>query len=223
VVVHTLSRSAFEALRTEQHPVAWELERLACHSLAARMHELAEELAELGRRSHLVEILPGPLSVGRPLPSTPAKISSVLLETPGFAKADPGWLASVAAEMEVRRWQAGEHLTTVGHGAMGFVVVVSGEIERFAAVEPTRGVRLAVWGPGAMVGVAGLVDPRPMRGFVLAASDVVALVAPESQFKRWLQSQSDQGSWFRTAVVQDLSHQVTNANATQSVLHLLQR
>lgn len=221
VVYHRLRRPAWDELRRRHHPLVWEIEKRTCKSLAARLHTLADEIATLGAKSQLVEILPGPLSVGAPLPSTPGRVAKMLAATPGFSYGDEAWLASMAADLEVRAWKQGEHLSTAAHAPLGFVLVAMGEIERFAAAEPTRGVRLAVWGPGAMAGLATLVDPRPIRGFVVATAHTTALVATTATFRRWLSADSDRGSAFRTAVIKDLANQVTNANATQSMLHLL--
>jgi CRP-like cAMP-binding protein len=223
VLYHRLRRASYERLRDRHHPAAWELEKRACRALASRLHELADEIAERGRHSSLVEIVVGPLSVGKPLPSTPGKIASTLATVPGFEDGDPAWLSAMAADLQVRSWQRGDHLSTVSHGPMGLVLVASGEIERFAATEPTRGVRVAVWGPGAMAGLATLIDPRPIRGFVIASSNVTGLVAQQSVFQRWFNADSDRGSRFRAIVLRGLGDQVTNANATQSVLHLLGR
>jgi CRP-like cAMP-binding protein len=223
VVYHRLRRTSYEQLRDAHHPAAWELEKRACRALASRLHELATEIADRARGSALVEIVVGPLNVGRPLPSTPGKVATTLSRIPGFENADPTWLAAMAPEFTVRNWQPGDHLSTLGHGPMGLVLIASGEIERFAATEATRGVRLAVWGAGAMAGLATLIDPRPIQGFVIATSPVTALVAQPSTFHRWFTADSDYGSHFRTAVIRELGNQVTNANATQSVLHLLGR
>lgn len=223
VVFHRLRRASFERLRQGHHPLVWDIEKRTCRSLAGRLHELAEEIATAGARSPLVEILPGPLSVGQPLPSTPQKVAHLLASIPGFEQGDPAWLEVMAKDLSVRSWRAGEHLTSVHGASLGFLLIASGEIERFAATEPTRGVRIAVWGPGAMAGVAGLVDPRPIRGFVLTTATTTGLVAPEPVFHRWFTADTDRGSAFRTAVIRDLAHQVTNANATQSMLHLLGR
>jgi CRP-like cAMP-binding protein len=223
VVYRALRREGYEALRGAEHPVAWELEMRACSALAGRLQELAAEIGEVGRRSHLVEIKPGRLAVGQPQASTPQRIASMLSRIPGFEDFDPAWLRTLAEDFAVRTWREGEHLSTAAHGTLGFVLVASGEIERFAATEDTRGVRLAVWGPGAMAGLAGLLDPRPIRGFVLAASPVTALVAQQSVFQRWYGAAGAEGSWFRAALLRELGNQVTNANATQSMLRLLQR
>jgi CRP-like cAMP-binding protein len=155
--------------------------------------------------------------------STPAQVARRLGQVASFADAPEGVLEVLAAGLAVRSWAAGEKLAAAGHDAPGLVVVLSGEVELVAPVTDTRGVRLATGSVGTLVGVGALVDHGATTAWATASSAVTALRAEASQFERWFHADDLVGSAVRVACIRDLADQVTNANATLSMIALLKR
>ena len=96
-------------------------------------------------------------------------------------------LRKIATFCVERAYPAGELLCQQGSArGIGLFFIVEGKVEVFGAARGGREKRLALLGPGEVVGEMMLLDRSPRSASVRAISDVLCYLMPEWDFRRLL-------------------------------------
>jgi thioredoxin reductase (NADPH) len=113
-----------------------------------------------------------------------------------------------AAEIErVRRfgevcgYAAGEALTTVGHVARGFMVILAGHVEMTQRDESGKRTPIVTYGPGQFMGELAQLAGRPALVDGIAAEPVEALIIPPDRLRALLIAEAELGERIMRALI----------------------
>jgi uncharacterized membrane protein len=113
--------------------------------------------------------------------------ASLLAEVPFFAFLDEEERATLAAQVEVVRHQAGQVLFNVGDPGDSLYVIRSGQIEVFVRNDTGHRIVLETAGPRHFFGEMSLLDGGPRTASVLVSEDLEAIRVDRDDLTRLLQ------------------------------------
>ncbi|MEQ1515573.1 MAG: cyclic nucleotide-binding domain-containing protein [Usitatibacteraceae bacterium] len=173
-----IERNLFRALIAGRNPAALAIQRTITHGLVARLDTLNDDLQEHAAPEDRAVVEPPP--VGDPLADTPRSAASgfdhrrflpILPFFAGFTDDEIDHITASARILEVPR---GQWLFTAGQPATACYVVVRGAVEAKVYLEGHVR-RLAVLGPGSLVGYMGILGDSPHNANVRAREQTLLL------------------------------------------------
>lgn len=180
-----IERNLFRALIAGRNPAALAIQRTVTSGLVARLDimngELQRQVAPEDRK--VLNSAPA----GDPLADTPRRIRShfdyprFLSLLPFFAGFTVEEIATVVASATVLEVTRGQWLFSAGQPANTCYLVVRGAVEANVYIEDCVR-RLAVLGPGSLVGYMGILANAPHNANTLAREDSVLLEFPAAAF-----------------------------------------
>lgn len=180
-----IERNLFRALIAGRNPAALAIQRTITHGLVARLDTLNDELQEQAAPEDRPVSEPAP--PGDPLADTPRtstcgfdhrRFLSILPFFAGFTEDEIDVVTASTKILEIPR---GQWLFTAGQTASACYLVVRGAVE--AKVYLNGHIRrLAVLGPGSLVGYMGILADSPHNANVRAREQTLLLEFPAATF-----------------------------------------
>ena len=180
-----IERNLFRALIAGRNPAALAIQRTITSGLVARLGIMNGELQRQVAPEDRKVLISAP--TGDPLADTPRRISSrfdyprFLSLLPFFADFTAEEIATVVASATVLEVTRGQWLFSAGQPANACYLVVRGAVEANVYIEDCVR-RLAVLGPGSLVGYMGILADAPHNANTLTREDCVLLEFPAAAF-----------------------------------------
>jgi thioredoxin reductase (NADPH) len=102
---------------------------------------------------------------------------------------------------EVCRYAPGEALTTVGHVARGFMVILAGHVEMTQRGESGKRTPIVTYGPGQFMGELAQLAGRPALVDGIASEPVEALIIPPDRLRALLIAEAELGERIMRALI----------------------
>jgi thioredoxin reductase (NADPH) len=118
-----------------------------------------------------------------------------------FPTLEPAEIERVRRFGEVCCYAAGEALTTVGHAARGFTVILSGHVEMTQRGESGKRTLIVTHGPGQFMGELAQLAGRPSLVDGTASEPVKALIIPPDKLRALLIAEAELGERIMRALI----------------------
>src|SRR4051794_19869859 len=118
-----------------------------------------------------------------------------------FPTLEPVEIERVRRFGEACRYAAGEALTTIGHAARGFTVILSGHVEMTQRGESGQRTLIVTHGPGQFMGELAQLAGRPSLVDGTAVEPVEALIIPPDKLRALLIAEAELGERIMRALI----------------------
>ncbi len=118
-----------------------------------------------------------------------------------FPTLEPAEIERVRRFGEACRYAAGEALTTIGHAARGFTVILSGHVEMTQRGESGQRTLIVTHGPGQFMGELAQLAGRPSLVDGTAVEPVEALIIPPDKLRALLIAEAELGERIMRALI----------------------
>jgi len=219
--VLVLDEEGLRFMRMRDNPVVQRLESQAMRTIAQRLRAadvLIGSMAEgepndqrTGRG--LIGWLASALGFANSRPTTPQpKPATTLRNTPGFGTRDEVVLERLASRFEVVGAAQGKAIINEGELGDEAFIVAEGRVAVYRAVDKKRSERIAMLGPGHVVGAVALADSGGRSATVRAVQPTWLLRLSHATYRELEADLGAEGRAFRKGLIDSLSAQLRLAN-----------
>jgi CRP-like cAMP-binding protein len=208
-------------MRLRDNPVVQRLESQAMRTIAQRIRsadlrigQLAEgeQVIERTGRGMLTRLAAGLGLAGR-RPSTPEpRLSAVLRNTPGFATRDDAVLERLASRFHPVAVRDHENVINEGEYGEDAYIIAEGRMAVYRSVDEDRSERVALLGPGHVVGAVALADHAGRSATVRAVAPSWLLRISHTDYRALEADLGAEGRAFRRGMIDAMSAQLRLAN-----------
>ncbi len=219
--VLVLDEEGLRFMRMRDNPVVQRLESQAMRTIAQRLRAAdvkigsmaeGEQVRERSGRG-LIGRLAGVLGFSGSRPTTPRpEAATVLRNTPGFGTRDAVVLERLAARFTVVPVAQGESVINEGEFGDEAYIVAEGRVAVYRSVDDERQERIAMLGPGHVVGAVALADSGGRSATVRAAQPTWLLRLSHDVYREMEADLGPEGRAFRKGMIDALSAQLRLAN-----------
>lgn len=202
-----IERNLFRALIAGRNPAALAIQRTITAGLVARLGLLNDDLQKEAAPEDRKVVEPAP--TGDPLANVP-RISASQFDhrrflpiLPFFAEFTDDEIDNVAAIAKILEAPRGQWLFAAGQPANACYLIVRGAVEAKVHIEGCVR-RLAVLGPGTLVGYMGILSGLPHNANARAREDSLLLEFPAAAFMRLYKGTSGAGVKTQHAIQRNL-------------------
>jgi len=216
-----LDEEGLRHLRLRDNPVVQRVEAQAMRTIAQRLRaadtrigQMAEGEAVIERsgRGMLTRLAAGFGLAGR-RPSTPApNVATVLRNTPGFSTRDDAVLQRLAARFGPVAVRDRETIINEGEYGEEAFIVAEGRVAVYRSIDEDRAERVAMLGPGHVVGAVALADQAGRSATVRAVAPSWLLKLTYDNYRALEGDLGAEGRAFRRGMIDAMSAQLRLAN-----------
>ncbi len=221
VALLLLDGDGLRQLRLRDNPVAQRLEVQAMRTIAQRLRATNERIGTMAEGDRVIEPTGRGLvtriaeSLGlvgkRPTTQEPLA-SAVLRNTPGFTPRDDAVLQRLAARFRAVAVRDRETIIREGEPGNDAFIVAEGRLAVYRSVDEGRAERVAVLGPGHIVGAVALADKDARSATVRAVAPSWLLRISHDDYRALETDLGAEGRTFRRGMIDAMSAQLRLAN-----------
>lgn len=219
--VLVLDEEGLRFMRMRDNPVVQRLESQAMRTIAQRLRAAdvligsmaeGEPVRERTGRG-LIGKLASALGFAGARPTTPQpKSATILRNTPGFGTRDEVVLERLASRFEVVGAAQGQAIINEGEFGDEAYIVAEGRVAVYRSVDNDRSERIAMLGPGHVVGAVALADSGGRSATVRAVQPTWLLRLSHDTYRELEADLGAEGRAFRKGLIDALSAQLRLAN-----------